>query len=148
MQELKSNNPPGLLSEPARERTETHKTISESTTNTIKTLAMLRVRSHLLSHKKSLVLSGKQKEINFLIFIGRCGHGAKAELGACVGPAWSQAAVGSSRPLPSCQGKQPLLCVPWDARPNRWVVLVRCLSPKPQQIPSAYRMPWFNPKAL
>lgn len=91
---------------------------------------MLRVRSHLLSHKKSLVLSGKQKEINFLIFIGRCGHGAKAELGACVGPAWSQAAVGSRRPLPSCQGKQPLLCVPWDARPNRWVVL--CEMPLPR----------------
>lgn len=93
---MKSNHPPGLISAPAQKGTETHKTISESTTNTIKNLAVLRARLHLLSHKESLVLSGKQKEINFLIFIGRCGHGAKSALGACVEPAWSQTVVGSS----------------------------------------------------
>lgn len=68
MLELKSNSPPGLLSAPERKRTETHKTISESTTNTIKTLAMLRARSHLLSHKKSLVLSRQTKGNQFLNF--------------------------------------------------------------------------------
>lgn len=57
---------------------------------------MLRARLHLLSHKESLVLSGKQKKINFLIFIDRCGHGAKAALGVYAGPIWSQSAMGSS----------------------------------------------------
>lgn len=94
--ELKSKHPPGLISAPTRKGTETHKTISTSTTNTIKNLAVLRARLHLLSHKECLALSGKQKEINFLIFIGRCGHGAKSAVGACVEPAWRQTAMGSS----------------------------------------------------
>lgn len=38
---------------------------------------MLREEFHLLSHKKSFVLRGKQKKISFLIFIGRCGTEAK-----------------------------------------------------------------------
>ena len=38
---------------------------------------MLREGFHLLFHKKSLVLGGKQKKISFLIFIGRGGSEAK-----------------------------------------------------------------------
>lgn len=94
--ELKSTHTPGLISAPAMRGTETHKRISESTINTIKNPAMLRARLHLLSHKESLVLSGKQKKINFLIFIDRCGHRAKAALGAYVGLVWSQSVTGSS----------------------------------------------------
>lgn len=96
MLELKSTHTPGLTSAPAMRGTHTHKRISESTINTIKNPAMLRARLHLLSHKDSLILSGKQKEINFLTFIGRCGHRAKAALGAYAGPVWSQSATGPS----------------------------------------------------
>lgn len=119
---LESNHPPGLISAPAREGTETHKTISASTTNTIKNLAVLRARLHLLSHKECLVLSGKQREINFLIFIGSCGHGSKPALGACGEPLGARLPWAPAHPLPSCNGNQPLLLIPRVSNPNHRMV--------------------------
>ena len=142
--ESKSNHPPGLISTSARKGTETHKTISTSTTNTIKTLPMLRARLHLLSHKKRLVLSGKQKEINFLIFIGRCGHGAKSALGACVEPAWSQTAESSSL-SPALLQREGGTSYSQD-RQSQLQDGPSCgtSSPEPQQTPRLYKMLGFN----
>lgn len=145
MLELKSNHPPGLISAPARKGTETHKTISKSTTNTIKNLAMLRARLHLLSHKESLVLSGKQKEINFLIFIGRCRQGAKSALSAYAGSAWSQTAVGSSPSPALLQWEAAALPHPWSLQSQpQDGPSCGTSSPEPQQTPRFYKTPGFN----
>lgn len=146
MLELKSTHTPGLISAPAMRGTETHKRISESTINTIKNPAMLRARLHLLSHKESLVLSGKQKKINFLIFIDRCGHGAKAALGAYAGPVWRQSDTDSTCSLPSCNGKQPLL-IPRVTNPNHRVVYHVALLPLSHSRPLTCIKQWalFRP---
>lgn len=148
MLELKSNSPPGLLSAPARKRTETHKTISESTTNTIKTLAMLRARSHLLSHKKSLVLSRQTKGNQFLNIYWQMqawGQGSTCRdlLGARL--PWAPAI-----PCPPV-GKKPPLLIPGDVLPSVGLSITRFLflwvtadlqlgkgsaSPCPYQLPA------------
>lgn len=103
---------------------------------------MLRARLHLLSHKESLVLSGKQKKINFLIFIDRCGHRAKAALGAYVGPVWSQSVTGSSSFSALLQGNQPLLIPSQQSQPQS------CPCWEPQQTPHLYKTMGFIQTSL